>query len=292
MAAWFHRARGSSLTQSTHTIAPADGSSPRAALRNDRSAQERLFARDGYVLIKNVVSREKLADLRTKILDEYALAIRSDAMFSAGGNLTGHLNCFPGDDARFAYEALQEHGVVDFIRAVYALPFGGFDVGCNLNLPKSVVQHYHTDSTFVEHFMTVNIAMVDTDLVNGAIEVAPGTHRSFYPYWRFALEARHLGRRLPMSQGDVLVRTSNLWHRGMPNRSLTPRPMLAFNFGEKRGQFGDPFQFNGGKLKFYENWFRTNWLGQLRERTFIAAPFTYDTFRFVRSVFTHKGYAE
>lgn len=281
-----------SVTQSAQAVASVDGGAVRASSRGDRTEQERLFARDGFVVIRNLVPKERLANLRTKILDEFSHARRSGSMFSAGGNLTGHLNCFPGVDARFAYDALEEHGVFDFIRAVYALPFGGFDVGCNLNLPNSVVQHYHTDSTFIDHFMTVNIAMVDTDVENGAIEVAPGTHKSFHPYWRFALERRNTGTQVPMSQGDVLVRTSNLWHRGMPNRTSTPRPMLAFNFGEKRGQFGDPFQFNEGKLKFYENWFRTNWLGQLRERTFIAAPFTYDTFRFVRSLFTHKGYAE
>jgi hypothetical protein len=279
------------LTQSAQPVSLAQSIGPSS--RSDRPEHERLFARDGYVVIRDVVSREKLTSLHAKILDEYHRVRSSGLMFSAGGNLTGHLNCFPGAEARFAYDDLEQHGVIDFIRSVYKLPFGGCDVGCNLNLPNSIIQHYHTDSTFVEHFMTVNVAMVDTDVVNGAIEVAAGTHRSFHPFWRFALEkGKQLRRQLPMKQGDVLVRTSTLWHRGMPNRSSIPRPMLAFNFGEKRGRPTDPFQFNDGKIMFYENWFRTNWLGQLRERTFIAAPFTYDTVRFVRSLFTHKGYAE
>ena len=42
-------------------------------------------------------------------------------------------------------------------------------VSCNLNLPKSVPQHYHMDGVFAEDFMIANVAVVDTDLVNGAI---------------------------------------------------------------------------------------------------------------------------
>ena len=281
------------MASGSQAVAALDVSVTRPHWRGEREEYQRQYERDGYIILRNLVSRDKLRDLSAGIVAEYDRVRRSGSMFSAGGSISGHLNCFPGAEARFVYEALEQQGVVDFIRAVYTLPFGAFDVGCNLNLPNSVVQHYHTDKAFIDHFVTVNVAMVDTDLFNGAIEVAPRTHKSFYPYWRFALEQPHrLARRLPMNQGDVLVRTSNLWHRGMPNRSSAPRPMLAFNFGEKRGQFGDPFQFNDGKVKFYENWFRTNWLGQLRERTFIAAPFTYDAYRFVRSLLTHKGYAE
>jgi hypothetical protein len=280
------------MTQGSQPVVSTDGGIAQTHSRGDREEYEGAFARDGYVLIKDVVPKDKLGALSARILEEYDNARRSGSLFSAGGTISGHLNCFPGAGARFVYDALEARGIVELVRAVYTLPFGAFDVGCNLNLPKSIVQHYHTDQPFIEHFVTVNVAMVDTDIVNGAIEVAPGTHKSFYPYWRFALERPHrFGKQLRMNQGDILVRSSNLWHRGMPNRSSTPRPMLAFNFGEKRGQYGDPFQFNEGNIKFYENWYRTNWLGQLRERAFIAAPFTYDTYRFVRSLFTNKGYA-
>jgi len=81
----------------------------------------------------------------------------------------------------------------------------------------------------------------------------------------------------------------------MPNRTSSPRPMLAVTFDPpKRGESAkpqtDPFLFNEGKFLFYENWFRPNLLGRLRERTVVAAPITYASYRFVRSLFGKKGY--
>ncbi|HEX3773292.1 MAG TPA: hypothetical protein VHV51_02450, partial [Polyangiaceae bacterium] len=98
-------------------------------------------------------------------------------------------------------------------------------------------------------------------------------------------------KRLPMNQGDVLVRTSKLWHRGMPNKASVPRPMLAFTFGEKNVQDGAAFTDKGGKIGFDPNWFNPNWLGRVRERTFVTAPLSYSAYRFVTSYFNNKGYA-
>jgi hypothetical protein len=78
----------------------------------------------------------------------------------------------------------------------------------------------------------------------------------------------------------------------MPNHSPVPRPMLAFTFGDRRDGVrpADPFLFNDGKIKFFPNWFRPNFLGRVREKTFVTAPITYASYRFVRSLFGNKGY--
>jgi hypothetical protein len=94
-----------------------------------------------------------------------------------------------------------------------------------------------------------------------------------------------------MKRGDVLIRTSTLWHRGMPNRSTAPRPMLAMTFGEAVAPKGDPFATYDGKITFEANRFKTTFLGQLRERTFVAWPQAHSAIRFVRSVLGKDGYA-
>jgi hypothetical protein len=253
---------------------------------------KRQFADDGYLIFKNVVSRQYLSELHASIRSEFERSRTSGALFSGGGLLSGHLNCFPGEASRVAYQALQDYGIIDVIRAISPKSVRQPNVGCNFNLPGSHTQHYHMDRTFTNEFMIANIAVVDTDLVNGAIDVIPGTHRQFYPYWKFALEApyrRH--KRLPAEAGDVLVRVSNLWHRGMPNRSSQPRPMLAFTWEDGGSNYDDPFMIDGGKVQFYPNWFRPSRLGRLRERVFVAAPVSYSAYRFVDSVLTNKGYA-
>ena len=131
--------------------------------------------------------------------------------------------------------------------------------------------------------------MVDTTLLNGAIDVLPGTHREFRPYWKFTLQrTAQLSTRLELRQGDVLVRKSNLWHRGMPNRSSVARPMLSVTFGEQSAPQSDPFD---GDIHFYANWYRTDRLGALRERVFVAAPISYSAYRFAKSLRGHKGYS-
>ena len=259
--------------------------------RDELEKLRQTFAEVGYLVFRDVVPKQRLSDLRTRMIEELERAQRSGGLFSGGGLISGHLNSFPGEESRFAYDAVRDHGIIDLIKLLSPKSVRLPNVGCNLNLPKSVEQHYHVDSAFTQDFMVCNVAVVDTDLENGAIDVLPGTHKKFYKYWRFALEKPYrFSTRLPLRQGDVLLRTSNLWHRGMPNFTAVPRPMLAFTWEDGGSAHDDPFRVGDGKIAFHANWYRTNLLGRLRERTFVAAPFTYSAYRFVRSLFGNKGY--
>ena len=258
--------------------------------KDELATLRQTFEREGYLVFPNLVPRAELAALRTRVLGEFERTRHSGELFQGGGSISGHLNCFPGVTSRFAYEALCERGILDVIAAVHPKQVRANHVGCNINIPGSAPQHYHIDGLWAQDFMIANVAVVDTDLVNGAIDLLPGTHKKFYRYWQFSVDRLpERSRRISMKQGDVLIRTSRLWHRGMPNHSTVPRPMFAVTFSEE--DTGDPFMKNEGKINFYENWYKTNLLGRLSERTFVAAPFTYNAWRFVRSMFTDKGYA-
>ena len=260
-----------------------------AFTKADLSQFSQTYAEQGYVVFRDVIPKDKLAHLKARIFEEYEESKRSGKLFNGGGNISGHLNCFPGEESRFALEALEARGIVDVIRELYHKPMP-LRVSCNLNLPDSVAQHYHMDGIFMEDFMIANVAVVDTDLVNGAIDLLPGTHKRFYEFWRYAVQRCYrLTTRIPMSQGDVLVRNSRLWHRGMPNKSAAPRPMVAFTFGEKVAPKDDPFSYNEGKIKFDPNWFTPNLLGRVRERTFVSVPLSYSAYRFARSLVGKKG---
>jgi Phytanoyl-CoA dioxygenase (PhyH) len=261
--------------------------------RDEIETHRRTFAENGYLVFKDVVPKDRLTHLRSRVLEEFEVSKKSGSLFDGGGTISGHLNCFPGEESRFAFEALRERGLIELLRELSPKSMiGPHTVGLNLNLPGSVEQHYHIDGMFKNDFLIANVAVVDTDLVNGAIDLLPGTNQRYYKYWQFALgRLERRTTRLPMSQGDVLLRTSTLWHRGMPNRSQTPRPMVAFTFGERADQPPeDPFAANGGKILFRENWYRPTLLGRLRERTFVAAPVTYAAYRFARSLVGTKGY--
>lgn len=243
------------------------------------------FAGNGYFVLRNVVAPQALTELHQALAREFAAASKSGVLFSGGGLLSGHLNCFPGAGARFAYDTLQERGIIDLIKQLHPNVLRMPNVGCNFNLPRSHTQHYHIDRPFTRSFMIANVAVVDTIVENGAIEVVPGTHQQFYRYTRFVLERRHRdGVRIPLNRGDVLVRSSNVWHRGMTNRTSVPRPMLAMTWEDGGSNHRDPFSADEGKIRFLPNWFKPTPIGRLRERLFVKVPITYSAFRFARSL--------
>jgi hypothetical protein len=241
------------------------------------------FAREGYVMMPNVVSKSRLAALTGELRGEYARARANGELFSGGGTISGHLNCFPGSQSRFVYDELEQYGVFDLVRNLLPSATRMPNIGCNLNLPNSSAQNPHADGYAASAFLIVNVAPIDTDLKNGAMEVAPGTHLREYKYWQYAL-SRKPAIRMCMSAGDVIVRSSMLWHRGMPNMSNSIRPMLAFTWENGGSDLADPFTEHGGKITLLPNRYPQNLSGRLRERAFASLPALGRSYLFVRSV--------
>jgi len=244
----------------------------------------RSFALNGYVILEKVVPDDRLAALNDAILGAFDADQASGRLFNGGGLLSGHLNCFSGAESRFVYETLKERGVIDPVKAPSPQAVRLPNVGCNVNLPGSHPQNRHVDGYAATPFAIVNIASVDTDLGNGAMEVLPGTHRRDYKYWQLVMEMPRAVRPA-LKRGDVIVRTSMLWHRGMPNLSPRARPMLALTWEDGGSNLEDPYASHGGRISFFPNRYQPTRLGRLKERAFIAVPSIPSTFRFVRSFF-------
>ena len=243
---------------------------------------------DGYCVIPDVVPKRELRELNQGLIEAYQ---RSEK-FSGGGSISGHLNCFPGEKSRFIYDEIEARGISDAIYAACPGLSRTIRPTLNFNLPGSRAQHYHMDGVYTQEYIICNVAMVDTDLVNGAIDLLPTTHQEFYPFWRYAWQRKYrLTTRVPMAQGDVLLRRSTLWHRGMPNRSQQPRGMFSLTFGENQVEDEDPFLAHGGAIEFYANWYTTGGLGAMRERIEGAVPLTRSAVRFARSLIGNRGYS-
>jgi hypothetical protein len=241
------------------------------------------FAREGYVTLPNVVSKSRLAALTDELRGEYARARANGELFSGGGTISGHLNCFPGAQSRFVYDELEQYGVFDLVRKLSPSATRMPNVGCNLNLPNSSPQNPHADGYAASAFLIVNVAPIDTDLGNGAMEVTPGTHLREYKYFQYAFCGKP-AIRMSMSAGDVIVRSSVLWHRGMPNMSNAIRPMLAFTWENGGSDLADPYTAHGGKITLLPNRYAQNLSGRLRERAFASLPGLGKAYLFVRSV--------
>lgn len=241
------------------------------------------FATEGLLLLPKVVSSERLAQLRDDLLAEFARVKSAGKLFSGGGTISGHLNCFPGERSRFVYETLCDAGIIDLVRRVSPQAVRLPNVGCNLNLPGSSAQNFHIDGYAATAFMTINVAVVDTTITNGAMQATPRSQLRDYKYWEFAL-ARLPAKRMEMSAGDVLLRPSSLWHRGMPNRSKAIRPMLGLTWEDGGSTLADPYSINDGKIAFFPNRYTQDLVGKLRERAFAMSPSLGSGYLFVRSL--------
>ena len=76
--------------------------------------------------------------------------------------------------------------------------------------------------------LTFNIPLVDFTPANGAMQVIPGSHhlpRSFLSY-QFEKLPRLYAHSLSLRRGDAIIRDGNMLHRGTPNLTDEPRPML------------------------------------------------------------------
>jgi hypothetical protein len=245
---------------------------------------KRSYDRDGYFIARGAISPDRLSELHKALTQAFDAAAESGELRDVGGLTSGHLNCYPGAKARFVYDELQQIGIIDLVKELHPHVARMPNVGCNFNIPGSHAQHYHTDRPFSRDFMILNVALVDTVIENGAIDMIPGTHKRFYRYKEFVVERPYRNhKRLPLNRGDVLVRNSNVWHRGMPNRTSVPRPMLAFTWEDGGSNHDDPFNIDGGNIRFLSNWYKTTPIGRMREQVFVRVPVIYSAFRLARS---------
>lgn len=270
------------LAASGHMQTNSENESGTRYVLND--SLRKAFADDGYLKFECVIPRTALARLSQSIAEEFEQQRRQGRLFSGGGTVSGHLNCFPGAESRFVYDSLAQSGITELVRGLSTTALRAPNIGCNLNLPGSAAQNEHVDGYASLPFLVVNVAAVDTNLDNGAMEILRGTHRSEAKYWQILL-ARPQRLRLSMQQGDVVIRTSTLWHRGMPNRTDKPRPMLAFTWEDGGSTREDPYQVHEGRITFLPNRYSTDLKSRIRERAFVALPALGTTYRAVRSLF-------
>ncbi len=247
----------------------------------------------GFALIRRGVPAEICDRLLQDIDAEHARLLAADLPLADAGISSGHLNCYPGDASAELLDALERRGIV----ATMGRMLGGeaklISIGCNLNLPGSHFQNWHIDTGLNDRFLVVNVALQEVDERNGSIQLAPGTTSTFIRYWQFCL--RGLAKtaiRQPLSKGDVLIRSSVLWHRGTPNRTNRMRPMIALIYSFPDDPVADTvLGFNGGKVRFMANRFTPGLSGAVKEFIAVRMPAVHAGIRLIKSFVAPIGHA-
>ncbi len=228
-----------------------DGLEVVAAGEVDRAT--RLFHRDGFVAIADVLTADQLATLRRGVDDIVATLTEADPAGEVGGGAGGlpHRYSFGGTSAsRHMFHRPEWCQLIDLpaitpvLTAIFGSPdYIAYGSGGDLALPGAIeYQGLHSDNVWTElHDPTggvtmrdlpvpvvhVNFPAVDLTAENGPIRQIPGTHRSREPIPTLADEPEwmRLSTVCPLPAGSAIVRDARCWHGGTPNLSREVRAM-------------------------------------------------------------------
>jgi hypothetical protein len=114
--------------------------------------------------------------------------------------------------------------------------------GCDVPLRGSQNQNAHADyqrPLFPEspdlalppYMLVVSFSLIDITPAHGPIEIAPGTHRMPRREAISAVQSEKIEMQaVALQLGDVLVRHPSALHRGTPNTTDTPRPLVTIRY--------------------------------------------------------------
>jgi len=204
------------------------------------------FDRDGYLIFKNVLSGEKLAEIRDALAPYL------------GRNIKGR-NEFEGRDSNRVYALLAKGQVfAELVAHPLALAFAEADLGRDcllsaclaINLqPGETAQPWHFDDSHYQWprprpslGVSTFWAITDTTESNGATEILPGSHLWAEDYIDGAVADEDFSRsqkregdpgarpdamKAVMPAGSLMVAKGTLWHRGGANKSNEDRLVIT-----------------------------------------------------------------
>ena len=218
----------------------------------------------GFVIIEDAVPKEPLAVLRERMdRDTEELLAYCE---SIGGNPRerGHLQQGPPVSSAYVFADVAMNRYVNRIcNELYKYrPRLTFYNG-NTNCPGSTTQGLHMDGRHATlapepvaptSSVVVDIPAGPMNKQNGSIQIWPGTHLvrppEGGPRVPEDLEADRMAIEPPIQPetqvGDVLIRDTRLWHRGVPNPSDRPRHMIALIVTDGRLPFRGRLDFQKG----------------------------------------------
>lgn len=197
--------------------------------------------RDGICVIRQLLCRETLHEWRTAF---HKLRREKEAL--AGG-------LAPRDEARYYFTLPWESPFADplifandailgVLQRVLLQSFEMCQLAVDFPVKGSTFQELHRDHNplFNEDFVTplyalaVNFPLVDVTTANGPLEVARGTHLLRKDVALAKVESGEIPlESVELELGDVTIRTPLALHRGTPNTTDEPRPMVVMGYVTK-----------------------------------------------------------
>ncbi|HEX4808021.1 MAG TPA: phytanoyl-CoA dioxygenase family protein [Bryobacteraceae bacterium] len=148
----------------------------------------------------------------------------------------------PFDPPCFTPEFFFDPVVLQIVRSALGERIVADQWGCDVCLEGSQHQGLHVDFqrplfpddpclVLPPYILVVSFGLIDITLAHGPIEIAPATHRMPRHEALAAIERSEIViRPVPLESGDVLIRHPWAFHRGTPNLTRDPRPLLTIRY--------------------------------------------------------------
>ena len=228
--------------------------------------------KDGYIVLQNAIRDRNLDLLRKRMIADVDEILRlQDVPFQFNNS---HIQQNPPP---FLPYLIRDILVNDFVVAITQALLGdglhnSFYSG-NTCLPGTFRQPLHVDvgqlwpqlkQATPAFGLVITVPVVDMSPQNGSTELWPGTHHDTTQFvdeedikiiaedeerWRAHMEP--IQPTVPA--GGIVIRDIRLWHRGMPNHTDTPRPMIAMIHYIHWWQTTGPLHFPKGTESIFAN---------------------------------------
>lgn len=206
-------------------------------------ATDKMFElrQNGYCVLKALFTPDMIDACREAFWPTLLAYLKAHAEEPNRGSRR-HFVPMPFETPCFAPEFFFDEHLLGIVRGTMDDRVVADQWSCDTPLPGSDYQGLHVDyqhPLFGEapdlslpvYVLVVSFGLVPITLENGPIEIAPGTHRMPRKEAFRAVEAREIEMQaVPLEIGDVLIRHPWALHRGTPNTTNTPRPLITIRY--------------------------------------------------------------
>ncbi|MFL5783251.1 MAG: phytanoyl-CoA dioxygenase family protein [Bacteriovoracaceae bacterium] len=194
---------------------------------------------DGFVILRNHLNPEKIRQWRETSQPLLDRQIKLEGNETSRGSNRYYVS-FPFEMPFADPEFYEDGDILAIVEGLVGKRFVMCQLASDTPLKGSVYQDIHRDCPplFPEEGietpmfqLAVNFPLVDVTPENGPLEIIRGTHMLSRDQGLDLVESNKAKiEQLEMKAGDVLIRDVRTLHRGTPNHTDVPRPMVVLGY--------------------------------------------------------------
>jgi hypothetical protein len=194
---------------------------------------------DGFVILKNHFSQETLNKWRDTCLPLLDQQIRMEGEQTSRGSNRYYVT-LPFEMPFADPSIYEDQDILAILEELIGKNFVMCQLASDTPINGSACQDIHRDCPplFPEagietpmYQLAVNFPLIDVTPENGPLEIIRGTHMLSRDQGLDLLENQKASlEQVEMKLGDVMIRDVRTLHRGTPNKTDTPRPMVVIGY--------------------------------------------------------------